>query len=81
MIKVNNKIVKGLSIAYDTCHKIYICEDETDVENAKKWGYDLYPINKLQELYDNSCELKFISNWKLTEYYVKQFENAIFEEV
>ena len=55
MIKVNNKIIEGLKVAYDACHKLYICEDVEDVENAKKWGYDLYPINKLQELYNSSC--------------------------
>lgn len=65
--------------AYDGCHKIYIIEDKEDREQAKEFGYSFYPISNLQCAYENSCELKFINNWKLDKTYVGQFENATFE--
>lgn len=58
--------------AYDGCHKIYILESEEEEEYAKKIGYDIYPICKLQEIYENSCHLRFISSWDLQKDYVEQ---------
>jgi hypothetical protein len=72
---VNGRTIKSNGFfAYDGCHKIYILEDEIDVENAKKLEYDILPIKKLRETFENSCELRFISNWKLDKLYVQQFE-------
>ena len=79
-MKINGKKVKGNYFAYDRCHKIYIIEDEDDYEKADELGYNIYDIEDIEEAYNNSCELRFISNWKLTDYYVKQFEEAVFEE-
>lgn len=79
-MKINGKIVIGEKFAYDGCHKIYIIEDEEDLKMAKDYEYDIYPIEKLQLAYEISCELRFISNWKLNKNYVSQFEeNVIFE--
>lgn len=79
MLKINGKEVLGKEFAYDGCHKIYIIEDKEDREQAKEFGYSFYPISDLQSAYENSCELKFINNWKLDKTYVGQFENATFE--
>lgn len=83
-VKVNGVEIVGKYFAYDKCHKIYIIEDKEDMKQAKKYGYSIYCIaynneNYLEQAYNNSCELRFISNWKLDKQYVKQFENANFE--
>lgn len=79
-MKVNKKEIKGIAVAYDSCHKLYVCEDEKDIEDAKKIGYEIYNLEEIQELYNKSCDLRFISNWKLDTYYVKQFEKAFFRK-
>ena len=80
-MKINGIEVKGIGVAYDGCHKLYILEDLEDVKQAKKLGYTIYDdVVYVEDLYVTSCELRFISNWKLDKTYVKQFEKAIFEE-
>lgn len=79
-MKINGREVKGKLFAFDGCHKIYIIEDEDDYKKAKDLGYIIKDIKLLKDVYNDSCELRFISNWKLTDYYVKQFEEAVFEE-
>lgn len=76
---INNKLVKGNCFAYDGCHKIYICEDDDDIRNSQELGYLVYPINLIEDYYNNSCGLRFISNWKLTETYVEQCKQADFK--
>lgn len=78
-MKINGEAVIGEQFAYDGCHKIYIIEDLEDKAEAIEDGYMLLPINQLEEAYENSCGLKFISNWSLTKKYVAQFEEADFE--
>lgn len=75
---INEKVVYGDLFAYDGCHKIYILEDYNDVVDAAKRGYYIKPINKIIKTYAISCDLKFISNWKLNVSYVSQDEDAIF---
>lgn len=78
---VNGIKIIGNSFAYDGCHKIYICEDEDDVNEALSHGYSILPISKLENAWVRSCPLRFIHNWKLTRNYVSQFEeNVIFEK-
>lgn len=81
IIKINGtKIKTNGYFAYDNCHKIYIIEDNEDMKKAKELGYDLFPIEDIKNAYNNSCPLKFISNWKLDKQYIKQFEeNVVFE--
>ena len=79
---INNKEVKGIGFVYDGCHKIYILEDMNDYKKVcKVWGEGepIYSLEDLEDCYNNSCPLRFISNWKLDVYYVKQCEYAIFE--
>ena len=78
-MKVNGVEIKGDLIAYDGCHKIYIIEDEEDEKQAEKAGYLIGPIKDLQKVYEYSCELRFISNWKLTTFYAPQYEVALFD--
>lgn len=78
-MKINGKLVIGKQFAYDNCHKIYIIEDKEDLKMAKDYNYKIFPIEDIKSAYENSCELRFISNWKLDKQYVGQFENAKFE--
>lgn len=75
-IIVNGEVVKGDRVAYDGCHKIYVLENGDEVKDAIKLGYNIYSIDKLQEIYDGSCPLRFVNNWKCTIRYCGQFENA-----
>lgn len=79
MITVNKQQIIDEQFAYDGCHKIYIIEDESDREIALSCDYKIHPISELEEKFNDSCDLKFINNWKLNKTYVKQFEEAIFE--
>lgn len=79
-MKIDGKEIKAKQFAYDGCHKIYLIEDTDDLKEAKDIGYDIYDIKLLKETYDDSCSLRFIDNWKLTEQIVPQFETAKFEE-
>ena len=65
-------------VAYDGCHKIYICEDEEDVKEAIEIGYEIHEISELEKLYKGSCSLVFISDWKLLDYYIPQFTEVEF---
>lgn len=78
-MKINGIEVFGDTFAYDGCHKIYICECQSDEEKAMEYGYKIFPIEMLEDVYKDSCPLKFICNWELDKYYVPQFEEAKFE--
>lgn len=67
---------------FDNCHKIYLVEDMDDIESVKEtWGEDtiFYNIDELPRIWEESCSLRFISNWKLDKRYVRQFNGAEFE--
>ena len=77
-MKINNKEVIGNRFFFDGCHKIYIIEDNQDIEDMKQKNWtdeDIYPIEELEETYHNTCSLRFISNCKLNKQYVKQGED------
>jgi hypothetical protein len=75
-MKINNQLTKAKHFAFDGCHKIYLIESTADKEEAIATGYSIYPISQLQESYENSCGLRFISDWQLTKKYVSQFEES-----
>lgn len=75
---INGIPVKGEKFAYEGDYKFYIIEDEQDEKDARKLGYDIYPISEIESVYEDSCDLRFISNWKLDVFYANQFEKAIF---
>lgn len=76
-MKINGITVKAEEFAYDGCHKIYLIEDEQDKHEAIECGYMLFPIDLLMPTYYNSCDLRFIYNWKLDTTYVLQFEEEV----
>lgn len=78
MITINNKVVTATNFAFDNCHKIYICDSGSDEGEARDAGYSILPIADIQATYEKSCQLRFISNWQLTERYAAQCEDADF---
>lgn len=76
---INDKETQARRFAYDGCHKIYLIEDDADLENALSLGYEIRNIELLEETYNNSCELRFINDWKLNTVYVGQFEELKLE--
>lgn len=81
MMKLNEHDISDIQyFAFDTCHKIYLCESESEIADAKNSGYEIFPIAELPRCYEESCSLRFISNWSLSTQYVSQFEDADFEE-
>lgn len=79
---INKYKIRDKYFVYDGCHKIYIIEDEDDIKSVKQlWGENekFYDIKELPTVWENSCSLRFIHNWKLTKTYVAQFNNAVFK--
>lgn len=74
MVKINDREINCIGFAYDGCHKIYLLEDEKDKMEAVNLDYSIKESSELLKTFTDSCELRFISNWKLTEQYVCQFE-------
>ena len=78
-MKINNIDVTARHFAYDGCHKIYLLDNKEDIEEAKSYEYDIYPIKELKKSYWYSCGLRFISGWSPEfKTYVSQFEEAVF---
>jgi len=73
---INGVEVKTCGVfAYDGCHKIYICEDLTDISMMTFYGYSFLPIYALPKVWRDSCPLKFILNARLDTEYVPQDQN------
>lgn len=77
-MKINGIEINAKKFAYDGCHKIYILENEKDEKEAISYDYEIHDINEIEEIYKNSCCLKFIDSWDLTKFYVKQGDIAEF---
>lgn len=80
-MKINGQTVVGKSFAYDGCHKIYVIETLEEMEEALETGYSILSIDQLEQTYENSCSLRFISNWALTKRYVGQFDEEVEFEI
>lgn len=76
-MKINNLEVSSTLFAYEGCHKIYLLESENDKNEAIESGYQIIGIDELEYVWNNSCGLRFISNWKLTTTYVAQSEEMV----
>lgn len=77
-IKINNFKVRTCGFfAYDGCHKIYILENAKNLKDAIILNYNILKIEKLEEVYNNACNLKFINSWDLTTTFVPQFEENV----
>ena len=79
-MKINGQEIIADKFAYDGCHKIYIIEDEEDLEMAKEYEYEIHDIKELEDIYIQSCELRFIDNWKLDKCFASQYERVVFED-
>lgn len=79
-MKINQNDITAKHFAWDGCHKIYLIENKHDFNDANNSGYSIYPICQLEQTYEDSCQLRFISNWGLSKQYVSQFQTAIFEK-
>lgn len=78
-MKVNGKEIEGIGFAYDGCHKIYVLANEEEKRQAQMAGYEIHNLHNLPKIWELSCSLRFISTWSLTDYYVLQGEQAVFE--
>lgn len=78
-MKVNGIEIVEERFAYDGCHKIYLIECIEDEIEAVEYGYEILPIERLEETFKKSCGLEFIRNWSLNRALVGQFEDAVFE--
>ena len=78
-MKINSIEITQKIFAYDGCHKIYLLNSDDDKKEALDLGYYILPINQIEEVYLNSCELRFIRTWNLLESVVGQYEIAKFE--
>ena len=76
-MKINGIETNAKLFAYDGCHKIYLIEDNVDLRDAQEIGYNILPIKELEKTFNNSCELRFIHNWKLDKTFVHQFEEKL----
>lgn len=71
LLKIGNYKVKDniKQFFYDGCHKIYLIEDDDDIKlflNEKNYTVDdIWWIEDLEEIFTDSCSLRFISTCKL----------------
>ena len=86
-MKINGLQVTAKKFAFDGCHKIYLIENGEEEAEALSYGYRILLIQELPQAYEDSCPLRFISNWPLglsnEDFisYVEQGDDATFEEV
>lgn len=84
IVKINgHDVSKALGYVYDGCHKFYIIEDEADKKEAFDMsGADVEPLtDDMFHKFLKSCPLRFIFNWKLTNYIVPQACDMDYAEV
>ena len=80
-VTINNQTSPATEFAWDGCHKIYLLDNgDTDKNGENGYmlskngepGYKVLPVSRLQRVWDQSCPLRFISNWTLDKDYVPQ---------
>ena len=67
--KVQEVLPDAVAITWDGCHKIYVMMDDAQVDQQREYGYDpilpvgdeLEALSTLEEWFDSSCGLRFIS--------------------
>lgn len=55
------------AVAYDGCHKIYLIKTDDEREQCEDFDYDVYELAILETIYRDSCPLKFINDWDLSQ--------------
>lgn len=82
MLKINGKeVITNGAYAFDNCHKFYILEDDQQKMQALDFGYEIYPIQDLVTDLKNSCPLRFINSFDLTQIYLPQFAESVEIEI
>lgn len=76
LVTINGVQIWADEFAWDTCHKIYIVTDQESRDQLEGYGYEFFPIDLLEECWEGSCNLRFISDASLSCNYVSQFEDA-----
>lgn len=58
---------RTFAVAFDGCHKHYICETDADVEEATQAHYIVRQMtaSELLDSYTGSCGLQFVNTWQL----------------
>lgn len=74
---VEMKEIKAEMFAYDGCHKIYLLNNDEEMCQALECGYGIYDISLLKEKYENSCPLRFITDWTDLKPIVEQGEENV----
>nr|DAJ88846.1 MAG TPA: Ryanodine receptor 1 motif, CONTRACTILE PROTEIN [Caudoviricetes sp.] len=75
-------------IAYDGCHKIYICEDDEDLKEAKEIGYQIHNIDELElilvdaENYENIYKERSVQRGNNENYWnnLKSYYNSTLDK-
>lgn len=73
-MKINNQETHAQFFAYDGCHKIYLIDTEKQLQEFQGSRYQIKPISELQQTFESSCDLRFVSSADLKITFVKQFE-------
>lgn len=63
MLKINGKPVEATHVAWDGCHKFFLIADDEDEGTVRDCGYtdaDIYPVEDIPDLWEQSCFLKAI---------------------
>lgn len=59
--------IEGVGVAWDGCHKIYVCESQDDIDVMPRLGYEIYDMGELESIWAKSCPLRFIDSADLTK--------------
>lgn len=81
LISVNGITIYADEFAWDECHKIYIVTDQESRDQLEGYGYEFFPINELEDAWQASCFLRFISDASLSCDYVSQCHESYVEIV
>ena len=62
-VKVEETLPLAKAMHFNGCHKIYLSMDDTEVEQMKRYGYDVVKpdLATLKHWFEESCELRFIN--------------------
>jgi len=52
-----------MPVAWDGCHKIYLCRNDAEEAAARNTGYPIYPSANIRQMIEDSCSLVFVSYW------------------
>lgn len=66
-------------VLFDGCHKFYLIKDNKELANIildEGFSNDIYTIDRLPELYENSCPLRFINTYGTLKTIIPQFSKA-----